>query len=195
MHFILFFHLFISLLFFHVCSFSTIFSSGRTRLICTVCWMLLAKTEDELSLGSCHSSGLAAWACSLNLSPAELCIYCSSWVTWEFVKGEILVWNACINLASLHEQEEKHPALRILGNHSIICPVCLWRRRGQSRICVLLLYCPGGLLPYHLTFVHLGTNRQRLLLQKGKPMAFNTSHLPGWKHNCYFYIHFAVNSN
>lgn len=41
----------------------------------------------------------------------------------------------------------------------------------------------------HLTFIHPGTNRQKLLLQKGKLIAFDTSHLLGWKHNWYFYIH------
>jgi hypothetical protein len=138
----------------------------------------------------------------LKLSPCELYIY-----VWLI--GDTRSWqekNPHVN--------SKFGSISQPGKKSVVCTydvskprhiivLCVLSAEGAIRIlCVLykvteLYTYPFYTYPFHIHFIfaHSGTNRQKLLLQKVKLIAFNTSHPLGWRHNYYFYVHFTVNSN
>ena len=111
------------------------------------------------------------------------------------MQGETFIWT--VNRAAFAAKEKRHTDKWCLRATRLRLPFVSWaqkERRQHSSVCSCndVTWAPVYI---RLIFAHPGTNRQKLLLQKVKLIAFNTSHPLGRRHNCYFYVHRTVNSN
>ena len=111
------------------------------------------------------------------------------------LEGETFIWT--VNLAAFAAKEKHRIDKWGFRATRLRLPFVSWAQKEwqwESSVCS----CNTVAWPpfhIHLIFAHPGTNRQKLLLQKVKLIAFNTSRPLGWRHNCYFYVHCTVNSD
>ena len=111
------------------------------------------------------------------------------------LQGETFIWT--VTLAAFAAKEKRRTDKWCFWATRLRLSFVSWALKEGWRHSSVCSYNNVAWAPVYicLIFAHPGTNRQKLLLQKVKLIAFNTSHPLGWRHNCYFYVHRTVNSN
>ena len=110
------------------------------------------------------------------------------------LEGETFIWT--VNLAAFAAKEKRRTdKWRFQAIRLHLSSVSWAQKEGQWESSVRSCDVVKPPSRIRLIFAHPGVNRQKLLLQKVKPIAFNTAHPLGWRHNCYFCVHCTVNSN